>query len=121
MNDRFKFRVWDKDEKCYGHTLCIMPLMGGISQMMSTATPGYEERFIVEQCTGMLDNNGKLIFEGDVIVHETYGRPIVTWSSSKMQFYLTDGTILLHPLYYEEPDAVEVVGNIHEVGYENHN
>ena len=60
-NDRYKFRVWDNDEKCYGQTLCLMP-DGEVCQLMSTARPGYESRFVIEQCTGLRDRNGTLIY-----------------------------------------------------------
>ena len=62
MNDRFKFRVWDKEFKKYypASDFCVEDLQDS------------GDEIIVEQCTGLRDMNGKLVYEGDV-VHQTVG------------------------------------------------
>lgn len=67
-NDRFKFRVWDNEEKCYS-TACFFLSVEGelyifIGGVVHKANP---EIYIVEKCTGLEDENGKLIFEGDKV------------------------------------------------------
>ena len=107
--DRFKFRVWDVDEKCYGAALCEMPLPDGCWQLMNTALPGYEDRFIIEQCTGLRDKNGKLIYEGDV-VYDGFIRFTVIWENGCFGYDYCG--------FHKAPEwigSMEIVGNIHEV------
>lgn len=66
MNDRLKCRVWQVSEKRYLDweylRLCVD--LGDILNRGSTQCQ------IVEQCTGLKDNNGKLIYENDIIKYQ---------------------------------------------------
>lgn len=60
MQDRFKFRFWNKGNKRM-ETFEQCPEDLGF---LLTANQG---RYIPMQCTGLKDKNGKLIYEGDIL------------------------------------------------------
>lgn len=113
MNDRFRFRVWsDLDKKFIPfHT----------EDLENCSECGY----FTEQCTGFKDENGRLIYEGDIVrvfydffngvftEKEVVG-PVV-WKCGN---WVVNGWFLnCAPEYDEthlESSFVEVIGNIHE-------
>ena len=102
-NDRFKFRVWDgKVSKKYFY----LELKFGDN--------GYNPDFITdpvfEQCTGLKDKNGNLIYEGDLLG----GLPIV-WVNELNGFRVKVNTIHGWDWHYvNEFTNREITGNIHE-------
>lgn len=69
MNDRFKFRIWDKKIKKirsvwgltpFGPVACDSVKMGGTHRIPLGDC-------IIMPCTGLKDKNGKLIYEGDIL------------------------------------------------------
>lgn len=130
MNDRFKFRFWDKDRKImidensdieyianiYGRGEwwgCIEAKMPKILGCFDT------EYFAIMQCTGLKDKNGKLIFEGDIIKTERHN---LCDDNEKFEILYSDTFCQLlakslksgHYLDLIDAYNAEIIGNIYE-------
>lgn len=121
--DRFKFRVWDTKEVRY------LPSddSGGITQngkFIGIDTPFREpiefpSDFIIEQCTGLKDKNGTLIYEGDIVkfVSNSFNYIlIIKWYERESGFWAAQefcggGTWPLSDMWDIEK---EIIGNIHK-------
>lgn len=109
--DRFKFRVWDIRRKLY-ITNGTIDMRNGIF-----ATLGFEEvkKFILEQCTGLKDKNGNLIYEGDLLQFKNNGAIyIIKYKPYKSCAFCCCAGNYCFTLKDDSSSYVEIIGNIHE-------
>lgn len=133
MEDRFKFRFFDKKKQkmMYENSdfsdYCKDEWWGHEEQMALEALDVFDnpEYYILMQSTGLKDKNGKLIYEGDIIkylsgtVNKKFVKYITKWNDNMGQFYISkinpseydnwkDWHLGRHDLDYE------IIGNIYE-------
>lgn len=113
--NRFKFRVWDKEDK----DMYYQPLSDISEGEVQWFIPGYstwdvyydatneQERFVIMQSTNKTDKNGKLIYEQDLLIsdeEEPYmirvewdnnmsGFIVKTWNGEYFEYGLSDDTV----------------------------
>lgn len=118
MNDRFKFRVWDKNLKEYNEYHDYILFEDGTLGEYDSCSP-VQEWYEVEQCTGLKDKNGNLIYEGDIVKcdRDFCGEGRVGLIRTVV---FSDGAFQIQKINKEDRYYInafhnfEVLGNIHE-------
>ena len=108
MNDRFTFRVWYKQGKKF--------FDGIYPGYMALPNTSNEEAFVLEQCTGLKDASGNLIYEGDLLLLDPDDPlALVVWNKDVAMFCLEqeDCSYTFDNCGYT-PREMEIIGNIHE-------
>lgn len=118
MNDRFKFRVWDIEDYSYFEPRDFddiwlnedAELRVGFYSDTTQIIEDYTDNVIIEQCTGLKDKNGNLIYEGDIIF-DGYCKRIVKWGG---WFWHAESKSAICPLDEFTLRESKIIGNIHE-------
>lgn len=129
---RFRFRVWDKGKKEYCDRNFFMTPNGELGFLIKDSSPHWRifqntDWCIIEQCTGLKDKNGTLIYEGDVIKTVFPDGSIslrkIVYFDEETRFFLSPYPTKEYPIYWEcKKETVcffEIIGNIHEMEKEN--
>lgn len=132
MKDRFKFRVWDVGNKKYQGSDDWLPLVDKDGDLCFHNIDGILEYppeksyFLIEQCTGLKDKNGNLIYEGDKVEITIFGsvgpnggyvdsdeiyKGTVVWDRDCFLVKTDTDDMILFP---HSEDCIEIVGNIHK-------
>ena len=118
-----KFRAWDKEHKNFNETVAANLLLQ-IHEPSEDIDEEYGKRFFLEQFTGLLDKNGKKIYEGDILSkgkiskrpswkkgHDYY---CVSFSNGGFVANGYNGEFEVSTILHNLNSGCEIIGNIHE-------
>ena len=108
MDDRLLYRVWNKECNRWHDSRAGKPMW---------YLPGDPDGAIYEyeQCTGIHDSKGKMIYEGDIMESATGCHVVVRWHDGAWRIKGTwEGKSVNYMLSRYRGTLGEIVGNIHD-------
>lgn len=124
-NSRFKFRAWVPGRELMVEVdsvhWCGTMVRFGLREFFTASYSEIDEipkhdNCVLMQCTGLKDKNGKLIYEGDIVIRENNPNVlIVTWFPNAAQFVFRSPQVQDKEIYFSpERMLCEIIGNIYE-------
>lgn len=123
MNDRFKFRVWDKQQKKYEDDLYYEAGDLQVSCVNKIFEEYISDGYIIEQCSGLKDRNGKLLYENDLIkcpsgiyriAVDDFGLWTAIYKNNPFEGVCEWSDMVKEYAFNQNNVEIEVLGNIHE-------
>lgn len=113
MYRKNKFRVWCKNKKEWERNECFLSEDGDVYQFeKGVLTPMSSKTHTTLLFTGLHDKYGFEIYDGDIVGFDRENKEIgvVSWDSYMWVVKLSGS----RTMYFNNPDAYEVIGNVYE-------